>query len=234
MLPKRYRDFTLALLLLVGCGPLLLILLSEWLYFSHRQADLKARLAETVEVHLKAPSVEQARYELPALENYAATVERPLFMENRRPAEVDASEPEPVAVEKLPLNLKLMGVASTPERAVGLFVDARGKYKRLHKNETWEGWKVSELEPGKAIMEQDGVHEELKVFKLKPKKKSEPPVPGTNPNGQMPGQPVPGIPQPVPGSADFQPQPPMDADQPNPIEPIDEIAVPPEDSANDQ
>jgi len=232
MLPKRYRDFTLALLLLVGCGPLLLILLSEWFYFSYRQTDLKKRLAETVEVHLKTPSVEQARYELPALENYAATIERPLFMESRRPAEEDTSQPEPVAVEKRPLNLKLMGVASTPDHAVGLFVDAKGKYKRLHKNDTMDGWKVFGLEPGKAIMEQDGTHEELKVFKLKPKKKQEPPVAGINPNGQIPGQPIPG--QPVPGSADYQPPPPTDGDQPNPIEPIDEIAVPPEDSANDQ
>ena len=241
-MPKRYRDYALPLLLFAGCGLLLVALLSEWAYHRNRQAELKARLAEKVEVRLQAPTVGQERYELPGLDIYAATVERPLFMESRRPAVEDASQPETVNVVKAPLNLKLMGVLTAPDQAVGLFVDSKGKYKRLRKNETMAGWKVAELEPGKAVMEQDGTREELKVFKPKDKKKPGPPAPVQPPAGQIPGQPIPqppggfpGQPVPVPGAVNLEPPPiPMEPEQPNSDVPLDETAVPPEEPANDQ
>lgn len=234
-MPKRYREYTLALALLAGCGLLLVILIGEWAYYRNRQADLKARLAEKVEVHLKAPTVEQERYELPGLEEYAATVERPLFMETRRPAEEDAGQPEAAMVEKTPLYLKLKGVASDAGQAVGLFVDAKGKYKRLHKNESMDGWKVAELEPSKAIMEQNGAREELKLFAPKPKKKPQPPVPGVPVEGQPQAPGFPPHPPHAPGAVppDYN-QPPMEPEQPNPDVPFDESAVPPEEPTNDQ
>jgi len=229
-MPKHYRDYALPLVLLAGSGLLLVILLSEWAYYRNRQADLKTRLSEAVDVHLQASAVGQERYELPGLENYAATVERPLFMEGRRPPDEDAGQPETANVVKAPLNLKLMGVLTAPGQAVGLFVDSKGKYKRLHKNESMDGWKVTELEPGKAVMEQDGSREELNVFKPRTKKKAGPPVPVMTPGGQIPGQPVP-----VPGTANpDMPQTPMDPEQPNLDVPLDESAVPPEEPANDQ
>jgi len=237
-MPKRYREYALAGALLGVCGLLLLILLSEWAYFRNRQADLKARLAEKVEVQLKTQALGQARYELPGLDDYAATVERPLFMEGRKPAEVDAGLAEVPNVIKAPLNLKLMGVLTAPDHAVGLFMDAKGKYKRLRKNESLAGWKLAELGPDAAVMEQDGTREELKVFKPKLKKKPEFPVPGQPPVGQpaVPPGGVPAIPpqQPMqpPVNPEFQPMP-VEPDQPNP-EAVDESAFPPEDPANAQ
>lgn len=111
---KRYREYGLALLLLAGSGLLALVLLAEWAHYRGKQSGLKRRLAEKVEVRLQAPPAQAADYALPDLESYAQTVERPLFMEGRRPAEADASLPDTPVAEKTPLGVKLMGVVFTP------------------------------------------------------------------------------------------------------------------------
>jgi len=228
---KRNRDYVWPLALFAGCGLLVLVLLAEWAFYRNRQAELKTRLAEKVEVHLRAAAVGQKGYELPGLEAYPATVERPLFMESRRPAEQDSGQPEVASAVKSPLTLKLKGVLTAPDQIEGLFVDAKGKYSRLRKNGTIDGWKLMELNPTKAVLEQDGSREELKLFEPKPKKKAQ--APGMAPPQPIPGQhaQAPGFPpQPAPPSPEMQP-PPMDNDQPNSNEPVDE---PPEEPPHDQ
>ncbi len=232
---KRYREYALALPMLAGCGLLAVVLLWQWLHYRHLKAEVRSRMAAKVEVHLPAPAGEDKPYQLPGLDKYAATVDSPLFMETRKPAEADAEAPADTNAPKSPLAVKLMGVVFGPGEAVGLFVDAQGKYKRLHKNDSISGWKVAELAVDKAVMEQDDDRQELKLLKPKPKKPALPPAPApgappplANPfAGQPPPQPMdanrPGFPQ---GAAETEP--------PNPNEPIDEIPVQPEEIPNDQ
>jgi hypothetical protein len=119
-------------------------------------------------------------------------------METRRPAEVDDSPPPAAATPKLPLTAKLMGVVFAPDqKPLGLFVDAKGKYKRRHSNdeEPLDGWKVVQIEADKAILEQDGSREELKLAKPRPKKATPPQAPNIpSPTGVPPGPGAPGIP----------------------------------------
>ncbi len=236
---KRYRDYSLALLSLAGSIVLAVILLSQWLHYRGKQSDLKKLLATKVEAHVEAQKPEEQHVELPGLEEYLATIQRPLFMEGRRPATEEEATPDERPVEKKPLTAKLMGIVFAPKETLGLFVDAQGKYKRLRINDSIGGWKVTGMEADKAIMEQDGSREELKLAKPKLKKPpGQPKAGGPMPIGQaMPGQPFPGqaMPgQPMPGQQappfgamnPNNPEEPIDPAQPN--EPVDETAIPPE------
>jgi hypothetical protein len=229
---KRYREYGLALALLACAGLLAAVLLGEWAHYRAKKADMKKRLAAPVEIHLQAPPPEEAHDGLPGLDNYTVTVERPLFMEGRRPAEADAKAPEAAPAQHLPLTAKLMGIVLAPGQATGLFVDAQGKYKRLRQNDSLGDWKVAELHADKAIMEQDGNREELKLLKAKPKRpRAQQLPPGVPPPaGPFPGQPPPpppfGAPPPVnPDEPPIEPEPPI----PNPNDAVDETIAPPED-----
>lgn len=238
---KRYRDYNLAILLLLGSALLSAIFLTQWLHYRGKQSDMKKLLATKLETRMEVKQVEEQHFELPGLEEYAATIERPLFMEGRRPVVEDANEPEQAPVEKKPLNFKLMGVAFfPPNETVGLFVDAQGKYKRLHINDSIGGWKVSKIEPDKAIVEQEGMpQEELKLVKPKSKKNAGKPGGMQPPMGQ-PGQMIPGQPMPSqvmppfgvnPNDPNF-PEEPIEPEIPN--EPVDETAMPIEEPPNVQ
>ncbi len=230
---KRFREYHLALLFLVLSALLAIVLVSQWIHYKHEQADLKKLLASKVETKLDTQPVEERHVELPSLEEYASTIERPLFMEGRRPVAQDASEPEAAPVEKKPLSVKLMGVVFAPKATLGLFVDAQGKYKRLRINDSIGNWKLVGMEADKAIMEQDGTKEELKLAKPKQKKAQGPQRPGALPGvpppfGQapgMPGQPVPPFGAVNPNNPNT-PETPIDSEQPN--EPVDETPIQPE------
>ena len=235
---KRFRDYNLALLFIAVSALLSVVFVSQWLHYRHQRTDLKKLLATKVEARMEDQKVEEQHFELPSLEEYSATVERPLFMEGRRPATVEANEPEAAPVEKKPLAVKLMGVVFAPKETLGLFVDAQGKYKRLRINDSIGGWKVEGIEADKAIMEQDGAKEELKLAKPKQKKGPGQPKPGGPMGGPPPfGQPgVPGQQVPPFGAVNpnnpNMPEPPFDSEQPN--DPVDETAIPPEEPQYEQ
>jgi hypothetical protein len=246
-MPKRYREYSLALLMLAASGLLALVLLAQWLHYHSREADLKKHMSDKVEVHMPAQAGEQERYALPGLEEYTATIERPLFMESRRPGDTSAPEPETNPVEKLPLNAKLMGVVLAPgQKPLGLFIDARGKYKRLHKDDSIGGWKIAEIAADKAIMEQDETRQDLKLFKPRPKRtnaQQPPSIPGAPQQPLPPGiPPPPDIGQPpLDGNSPEAPPPeptdmtePVEPEQPMPEETVDEIPVQPEEVPSEQ
>ena len=87
-------------------------------------------------------------------------------------------------VPSSPLTLKLMGVVFTPKQHTALLVDAKGKYKRVRKNEALDGWTLVNLEPGKVTMQQGEEQKELMLLKPKPKAlnaPNAPPQPGRQP-----------------------------------------------------
>lgn len=241
---KRYRPYAWAILFAFASGILLAVLLGQWGYFKYRQFQLKTQSETKLEAHLKPLVVEQQRFELPGLDRFSNTVDKPLFMESRKPPEEGETEQDTQPAQKVPLNLKLKGIATKNGKAVALFVDNRNKYKRLHVDESIEGWKLIEIQTDRAILEQEGGPKEtLILFEPKPKKKTSPayagapvqpgqPVPsGLNPvPPQIPGQPpgFPSAPPPVDNVAPEIQNPPPEPEQPNPDVPPDESQVQPE------
>lgn len=272
-MPKRYRELLLPLAMLAVAALLAMVLLGQWLHYRHQEADLEARLAAKVEAKLPEPTEEVESFSLPGLEDYQEMVERPLFLESRRPVPQDETLPDTAEEEKRPLTVKLMGTVLTPgsqkdepcdnlsmdecarrfiahcaEKTaapcesnsgnpetpnLGLFVDQRGKFKRLRRCGEIDGWRLVALQFDRVIMEQDGKCEELKVLKPKPKKPPMPALPAGLPGqppglppGQMPGQP------PIPPNNPEIPAEPDDSAPPN--EAVDESTSTPEENANGQ
>ena len=166
---KLYREYGFSLFFLAAGGLLAVVLLLEWAHFRGEEADLERRLATKVEVNLEAPQREEEETSgLPDLEEYSEMINRPLFVEARRPPEVgEASTQEKML--QTPLTLKLMGVVFTPKDKTALLVDAKGKYKRARKNTVVDGWKLVEIEQDKVTLAQGEEQQELKLLKPKPK-----------------------------------------------------------------
>lgn len=232
---KRFREYGLALSMLAISLLLAILLLGQWIHYRHVRAEMNRRVTEKVEVRMKPQALEPAHLRLPELDEYAATVERPLFMETRKPVVADEKAEVP-AVEKTPLSLKLNGIVASAGTQVGLFTDDRGKFKRLHVNGVVGGWTVAEIKADKVVMEQDGIKEELRLFKPKPKKPQNVNARGAgNPFGQpqSPQTPQSAPPFGQPNEAG-NPEEPMDPGQSIPNETSDETAAPTDEPPNDQ
>jgi len=191
---KLYRDYGPAIVMLGASLVLVLVLLVEWLYFQGQKSDLRARLAAKESVNpqgAEAPAIDNS---LPSLEQYAEMIQRPLFMEGRRPPpEEEQPAADEAPAEQLPLNLKLMGVVFTPKEKTALFVDEKGKYRRVRRNNLVDGWKLQEVREDRVVMTQGSDQKELPL--LKPKPKVPPPAGQKPPSGKAqirgPGQPPP-------------------------------------------
>ena len=176
---KLYRDYGPAILMLGASLVLVLVLLVEWLHFRGVRADLKARLAVKESVVPAGGETEVVDYSLPTIEQFSEMTQRPLFMEGRRPApEEDQPVAEQTPVEQKPLNIKLMGIVFTPKDKTALFVDEKGKYRRVRKSALVDGWKLIEVREDRVVMEQGSEQKELPLIKPKPKAAT-PPTPKT-------------------------------------------------------
>ncbi len=113
-----------------------------------------------------------------ALESFADLVNRPLFIEGRKPV-ADAMGEEVVEVDLGQLeDWQLMGIVSTAETVKALFAQSKGekKYQPRVKGDDIAGWRVREIKPDKVILEKDGQLNSIKLRKPKPKVAKRPPV----------------------------------------------------------
>jgi hypothetical protein len=192
---KLYRDYGVALALLAGGLILLLVLAVEGWHFQGKRTELKSR--QPVKSGSTLEPLENGQDQaitLPGLEHYSDMVQRPLFMEGRRPApEESLAAAEPPKVETGPLNLKLMGLVFTPSDKTVILVDEKNKYKRVRNNATVAGWKLVEIGEDRVVMEQSGERKELLLLKPKPKGPNFHGAPG------VPGAPVTPVPPGAPG-----------------------------------
>jgi hypothetical protein len=169
-MPKWTRDYLLTLVLGGLAAVLALALAVEWAVLDSRREAALARpavKASTAEA-ATAETEDEDGLEFPGLEDFAQMVERPLFMESRRPGE-DEPPPPPQQTQQTPLNLKLMGVVATPKDKLVLMLDAKGKYKRLRLNETLDGWTLVELGTDRVVMQQGQERKPLDLLKARPK-----------------------------------------------------------------
>lgn len=166
---KVNRDYSLSVVLAIASGLMAVILLVEWIHFHNVRADLEKRLAAKVEVNLATNTQEEETPELPDIEAYSEMTDRPLFIEGRRPPDIEDATADS-SLEQTPLTLKLMGVVFTPRDKTALFVDEKGKYKRARQDAVvGGGWKLVEIAQDKVVLTQGEESKELKLLKPKPK-----------------------------------------------------------------
>ncbi|MEW6037098.1 MAG: hypothetical protein AB1648_02425 [Pseudomonadota bacterium] len=162
---KLSPELRLSLLLAVVCAGLGLLLVGEWY-----SVDRMHRIPQVSKAADKAPAEEPelAPFEFPDLGEFEELVERPLFVEGRRPPPEVVEEPPP-PVARTPLDLKLMGMIFSPSGKTALLVDPKGKYKRVKQGGVVNGWVLKELKTDGVVMQQDGETKELPLLKAKPK-----------------------------------------------------------------
>jgi type II secretory pathway component PulC len=162
---KLSTELRLSLLLAAVCAGLGLLLVVEWY-----SVDRMHRVPQVTKAADKAVADEPdlAPFEFPDLGEFEELVERPLFVEGRRPPPEVVEEPPP-PVSRTPLDLKLMGMIFSPTGKTALLVDPKGKYKRVKEGGVVGGWLLKELKTDRVLMQQDGETKELPLLKAKPK-----------------------------------------------------------------
>jgi len=173
---KLLREYTLVLLLLAGCGVLVLILVLEGVLHRVESAAVQAPPRLDTPIDIAAPTDAEQAFSLKAPDEYAEIVERPLFQEGRRPGKASAEDSS--AAAHTPFNFKLMGVIVTPRERTALLLDAKNKYKRARANTVVGGWKVVEIGADRVTLQQGDDTRELPLLKPKPKVAAPPPQTG--------------------------------------------------------
>lgn len=198
---------------LLGCGILGVVLAAEWGYDQYARQQLRTILDQAVESDFQADSLPELAADTPTLDEYSAIVERPLFIEGRKPiAEESAKEAAPVDVGQID-DWQLIGVynksKSQPSMALFRKQNEAKKYLKLNENQSISGWQVQKIQSDQVTLQQGG---QQKIVPLR-KPRVQPPVSG------RPVPPKPGRPQgaPPPGSTP-PPQPQQVPATNNPIE----------------
>lgn len=108
---------------------------------------------------------------LPNMASLLDIVERPLFIEQRRPIEDQGDDTDPALtpVMRTKMTAKLMGVYSDGAEMVALIMDAKGNYRRRRQGDDVDGWQIEKLHDDRVTMIQGGANEELILRKPKPK-----------------------------------------------------------------
>ncbi len=112
---------------------------------------------------------EERVFTLPDREQYEEIIERPLMVKGRRPVSENTAQSPVNLVTNTKMNMELMGVVMTPQGITALIKDNQGKYQRVPKDGSVDGWSVVDMQEDKVTVNQDGGSHELMLRKPKPK-----------------------------------------------------------------
>ncbi len=167
-LDPRLKPYTVPIGLGAGLLLLVIVILVEWFAFRHSLAqNNKAPRAPNPETLGAAVSLEGLG--LPHVSEFSETVERPLFMESRRPSPPPPPGPPPRSEPPAPVTFQLMGVIESPKGRLALIAEAKGKYRRLRTKEAIDGWEVTEIRDDRLFLEQGGLKQDIGLTKKRAK-----------------------------------------------------------------
>jgi general secretion pathway protein N len=154
----------LSLILAAACGVLFLLALALQIGlgrgYSWLPPEGDAAVAESV-------AIDRTPFKLPAESEFAATQERPLFNEDRKPTPDEPSEESAPQPPSAPLNIALTGVVLTPDVRVAMVQD-KSKNASIALKEGMPmpgdqgGWTLTKINPRSAIFRETS-GEEIEV-----------------------------------------------------------------------
>ncbi len=172
--------------LIAVCAGLALLMLAEWFIFApSANPSLPAR---TGGVGTEPTAAAGGDFELPAIEQFAETVERPLFSESRRPGPKDAATAEagPAPAES-PSQLKLSAVVLAPGHKIAVLKNTTtNKVQRVVQGDDWNGWTLQEVRRDGVVLRQQGQEQTLKLVREPGPKTPTPRTPPTQPAARTP------------------------------------------------
>lgn len=167
-LDPRLKPYTLPIGLGAGLMALVIVILVEWFAFRHSLA-LNNATGRTPNPETLGAAVSLEGLGLPPIAEFSETVERPLFMETRRPSPPPPPGPPPRLEPPAPVTFQLMGVIESPKGRLALVAEAKGKYRRLRLKDAIDGWEVSEIHDDRLFLEQGGLKQDIGLVKKRPK-----------------------------------------------------------------
>ena len=165
-LNRGYRLSFLLLFLCLGGG---LIFYLRWQNTHAEVAEMRTRLSQPGQSTLALNPLPDYAFALSDLGSYNETLERPLFVEERRPIVEPEEDEQPVVqpvINKTPFKADLVGVYSSGGALTALFYDplekeSKERYKHVKKDQLINDWTVVELSPDRAVLQRgDERHEE--------------------------------------------------------------------------
>ncbi len=175
-------EYKIALLFSVGSVVLIVVLFGEWLFAAHHRDKILAAINSPVSADYQVDPLPEFDFLQYPADHYAETVDRPLFIEGRRPlelseqalAELEGGADGKTAAEAVgEFKLQLIGSMDTPEGVVALFEnpapkEARDKFKQIAVDEEYLGWKIDAIRSDRVIISSGGATQEILLRKSSP------------------------------------------------------------------
>jgi len=153
------EDYKLSIVLLGLCLGFAGILFLEWQVSKVYRAQLATEIRQTKPALLEIEKIPDFHEILKPLDAYDEIIDRPLFIDGRKPIE-NKGIIETVNVNSN-LDVKLTGVVVNPDDMIALFVDKQHKKYRVRPGDVIQGWEIDELLPDRVIMKQGSNRLEL-------------------------------------------------------------------------
>lgn len=192
-------------LLVSACIGLCLIIAGEWLYASYMRHRLLTSISSTKLQDYKADELPEIELTKQPVDSYVDLVARPLFIKGRKAVDEPSPEAEQAAAKSESFDWQLTGVYSTKKTVSALFSRSKSKaakdnHRKITVGDDIDGWKLTEINKGRAVLKQGSNEKELLLRKPKLK---------TLPQGE--GGAIPATPAAAPISAPRTiPEPPAD------------------------
>ena len=192
-------EYALTLPLAVLCVALGVVLVIESALMRRDESGVAPDAAPTNPDAAAGDDAADAVFELPPIDEFSAFVDRPLFLEGRKPVAEAETLQTPKEEDLAPLALSLMGVMLGPRGEWAILAEASGKNRRVKVGGSIGGWRLVALKPDRVTVQRGEEKRDLPLMKPRPKGMAagpgqSVPVPGgVQPPGlrRPPRQPVP-------------------------------------------
>lgn len=173
---------------LIGCAALSVILLAEWAIGEASNRQLQATLDKKLQSDYQAEPLPVLDLTKQASESYNAIVEKPLFIEGRKPI-VEQAADSPASAENGQLeDWLLIGVFNKGERNLALFrrQNEAKSFLKIAEGQSISGWQLQQVQADRVLLQQGAQQKAIMLRKPRPQGKSpmpakKPPLPAVPP-----------------------------------------------------
>jgi hypothetical protein len=170
------------------CAALSLILLAEWAIGEANRSQLQATLDKKLQADYQSESLPVLDLAKQASESYNAILEKPLFIEGRKPIPEQAADNPATADNGQLDDWLLIGVYNKGERKLALFrkQNEAKSFLKITENQTISGWQLLQVQADRVLLQQGAQQKSIMLRKPRPQVGKLPmpakkPVPPTKP-----------------------------------------------------
>lgn len=166
---------------LLACGTFSLALAAEWRYSLFTDSEITAILNHHQQTDFQSEELPTMAENAHSLESYAPIVEKPLFIEGRKPIVETNNVDNVISIDNGQLDdWVLIGIYDKNKRQIALF-SKRNEAKKFIKvtiDQLLAGWQIKEIQTDRVVLQQGGQQKSVALRKPRvPQPKSNTPTP---------------------------------------------------------